>query len=134
MKAIVAVTPFEIPRLAQVSIDGRVLVFAIGLALATAIVFGLLPALFMSRGSQQVLKEAVAATLAWRRRAHHALVVAEIALAVMLLAGAGLLVRSVARLTAEDPGFASASVMTAAFSSRAPRIGDGRKSSSFIRR
>jgi predicted permease len=115
MKGIVAGTPFEIPRLTQVSIDGRVLAFASSLGLATAVLFGLLPALFMSRADlQQVLKEGGRGHGGHGSgRAHHALVIAEIALAVMLLAGAGLLVRSVARLTAEDPGFRPANVMTA---------------------
>jgi hypothetical protein len=58
MKAIVVSTPLDIPRLAEVTLDGRALVFAIALVLTTAIVFGLLPALVLSRVDlQRALKE-----------------------------------------------------------------------------
>jgi predicted permease len=115
MKAIVAATPLDIPRLADVTLDGRALLFAVLLVMATAVVFGLLPALVLSRiDLQRVLKEGGRSPGGrGGRRAHHALVAAEIALAVMLLAGAGLLVRGVARLTAEDPGFQPSGVVTA---------------------
>ena len=49
MKAIVAATPLDIPRLADVTLDGRALLFAVVLVLTTALVFGLLPALVLSR-------------------------------------------------------------------------------------
>ncbi len=107
-------TPLDIPRLAEVTLDGRALVFALALVLATAIVFGLLPALVLSRVDlQRVLKEGGRSGSGRGRRAHQLLVAAEIALAVMLLAGAGLLVRSVARLAAEDPGFRPSNIVTA---------------------
>ncbi len=85
------------------------------LALTTAIVFGLLPALLMSRVDlQRVMKEGGRGHAGPAgRRAHHALVVAEVALAVILLAGAGLLVRAVSRMTGEDPGFRAGGVVTA---------------------
>jgi putative ABC transport system permease protein len=114
-KAIVLATPIDIPRLAQVGLDGGALAFALGLTLATAIGFGLLPALFMSRVDlQRVLKEGGRGQGGrGGRRAHQALVAAEIALAVILLSGAGLLVRGVSRLVQTDPGFRSANVVTA---------------------
>jgi predicted permease len=114
VKAVVALTPLTIPRLASVAVDGRVLLFASALALMTSLVFGLLPAFFMSRADlQHVLKEGGrGAGGQGGGRTHQILVAAEIALAVMLLAGAGLLVRSVERLTAENPGFSPANVMT----------------------
>jgi putative ABC transport system permease protein len=115
MKAIVAATPLDIPRLADVTIDGRALLFAVSLVMTTAVVFGLLPALVLSRiDLQRVLKEGGRSPGGrGGRRAQHVLVTAEIALAVMLLAGAGLLVRGVARLTGEDPGFQPSGVVTA---------------------
>jgi putative ABC transport system permease protein len=115
MKGIAAMTPIRIPRMDQAAVDGRVLLFASLLTVATAIVFGLLPALFASRSDpQQVLKDGGRGQSGGRGRgrAHQALVVAEIALAVMLLVGAGLLLRSVERLTAETPGFSPAGIMT----------------------
>ena len=114
MKAIVVAAPLDIPRLAEVTLDARALVFALALVLVTAIVFGLLPALVLSRVDvQRVLKEGGRSGSGRGRRAHQLLVAAEIALAVMLLAGAGLLVRSVARLAAEDPGFSPSNIVTA---------------------
>ena len=115
MKAIVAATPFDIPRLADVTLDGRALLFAVVLVLTTAVVFGLLPALVLSGIDLQRVLKAGGRSPGGRggRRAHRALVAAEIALAVMLLAGAGLLVRGVAKLTGEDPGFRPGHVMTA---------------------
>jgi predicted permease len=116
MRGIAAITPFDIPRLQEVGIDGRVLAFALLLTLCTAVVSGLLPALFTSRADlQQVLKEGgrSQAGSAGGRRAHGLLVAAEIALAVMLLSGAGLLYRSVARLASEDAGFKPEGIVTA---------------------
>ena len=107
-QVIVASTPIDIPRLNQVGLDARVLTFAAILALGTAIVFGLLPAMFTSRADlQQVLKDGSRNQGGSRggRRMHTALVGAEIALAVTLLAGAGLLLRTVSRLATESPGF-----------------------------
>ena len=79
-------------------------------AAATAIGFGLLPALFLSSvDSQQTLKESTRTTTSRRReRTRRLLVVAEIGLAVMLLFGAGLLIRTVSNLSRQDPGFARA--------------------------
>jgi putative ABC transport system permease protein len=116
MRGIVAVTPFDIPRIGEVGVDARVLAFALLLTLCTAVAFGLLPALFTSRADlQQILKEGgrSQAGSAGGRRAHGVLVAAEIALAVTLLSGAGLLYRSVARLAAEDPGFRPDGIVTA---------------------
>lgn len=116
VKGIILATPIDVPRLADAGVDGRALLFAMALTVATAVLFGLLPALFMSRADlQQVLKEGGRAQGGAHGggRAHRVLVTAEIALAVMLLAGAGLLVRSVARLAAEDPGLRAEGVLTA---------------------
>ena len=115
-RAIIASTPMDIPRLAQVGIDLRVLGFAAVLALGTVMLFGLLPALFTSRADlQHVLKDGSRGQGGGqaRRRAHSTLVVAEIALAVTLLIGAAMLLRTVSTIAAEDPGFDPAGVLTA---------------------
>jgi hypothetical protein len=94
VRALVALTPIDVPRLDTVSIDGRVQLFAIAVTCGTAIVFGLLPALVASRTNvQQSLSESGRSLAGGRAagRAHRALVVAEVALAVMLLVGAALL-------------------------------------------
>jgi putative ABC transport system permease protein len=108
--------PIEIPRLEDVAIDGRALAFAMGASLATVVAFGLMPALFLARTDlQSVLKTGLrgASADSGGGLARRILVVAEVALAVMLLVAAGLLVRSVQRLVDEDPGFRSAGVLTA---------------------
>ena len=95
-------------------LDLRVLAFTAGLALATAVIFGLLPALHVDAPAE-ALKEAghTGTGSAHRARLRSALVVAEVALALVLQIGAGLLVRSFARLQRVDPGFEPAGVMTA---------------------
>jgi putative ABC transport system permease protein len=110
VQLLVTATPVPIPRLDEVALDARVLAFALGVAAATAIGFGLLPALFLSSvDSQQTLKESTRTTTSRRReRTRRLLVVAEIGLAVMLLFGAGLLIRTVSNLSRQDPGFARA--------------------------
>jgi putative ABC transport system permease protein len=110
VRLLVSATPVPIPRLDEVALDARVLVFALAVAAATAIGFGLLPALFLSGvDSQQTLKESTRTTTSRRReRTRRLLVVAEIGLAVMLLFGAGLLIRTVSNLSRQDPGFARA--------------------------
>ena len=110
VRLLVTATPVPIPRLDEVALDARVLGFALAVAAATAIGFGLLPALFLSSvDSQQTLKESTRTTTSRRReRTRRLLVVAEIGLAVMLLFGAGLLIRTVSNLSRQDPGFARA--------------------------
>ncbi|MGH9314741.1 MAG: ABC transporter permease, partial [Vicinamibacterales bacterium] len=115
IRALAALTPIDVPRLQSVTIDLRVLLFAVGLTFLTAVVFGLLPALFASRADmQQTLKEGGRSLGAGRAAGHmhRVLVVAEVGLAVMLLVGAALLVQGVRRLTAEDPGFRPQGVIT----------------------
>ncbi|HKB11256.1 MAG TPA: ABC transporter permease [Vicinamibacterales bacterium] len=114
VRALVAATPVELPRLASVGIDARVLLFAVALAMLTALAFGVVPAMLMARGDmQRPLKESGRSESGGARsRTRSVLVVAEIGLAVMLLVGAALLGRSFQRLVQEDPGFQSARVLT----------------------
>ncbi len=116
VRALVAATPVELPRLAGIDVDGRMLLFAVTLALITAIAFGVVPAMLMARGDmQRPLKESGRGGdgSGARRRARSLLVVAEIGLAVMLLVGAALLARSFQRLVQQDPGFKPARAVTA---------------------
>jgi putative ABC transport system permease protein len=102
--------PANVPRLDQVGIDGRVLAFALALSALTATVFGLLPALHFSKPDlQRSLKEGsrTASAGRGRHRLRNALVVAEIALALVLLVGAGLLAQSFIGLLRTSPGFNS---------------------------
>lgn len=116
VKALVAATPVELPRLAGIGLDPRMLLFAIALALLTAIAFGVVPAMLMARGDmQRPLKESGRGGDGGgaRRRARSTLVIAEIGLAVMLLVGAALLARSFQRLVQQDPGFRATRAVTA---------------------
>jgi putative ABC transport system permease protein len=115
VKVLVAATPVALPRLTSVGVDGRMLLFAVALALITAIAFGVVPAMLMARGDMnRPLKEAGRGDAGGaRRRARSMLVVAEIGLAVMLLVGAALLARSFQRLVQQDPGFTAARAVTA---------------------
>jgi predicted permease len=100
--------PGDVPRLYAVSIDARVLTFAIVLSIVTALAFGLIPAWKMSRSDPaSSLRDGGAATTSGRRRnrVHHALVVAETALGFTLLICSGLLIRSVIKVLVVDPGF-----------------------------
>jgi len=104
------------PRIADSHVNTPVLLFALGVSLLTGLLFGLAPAL--QSGSAQLgsaLKEGGRGTSggASLQRTRAALTVAEVALAVVLLAGSGLLVRSFARLTAVDPGFQPSHVIAA---------------------
>jgi putative ABC transport system permease protein len=101
-----AVAPGEIPRFETVAVNLRVLGFGVLLALATAIIFGLAPALRLSRPDvREVLAEGRVTPGRGRLRARQGLIVAETALALTLLIGAGLLLRSFATLLKVDPGF-----------------------------
>jgi putative ABC transport system permease protein len=115
VKGLTIGTPIPIPRLNEVAVDSRVLVFAIAVTGLTALIFGFLPSTLMSRTDlQNTLKEGSRGSAgALRARTRHLLVVSEVALAVMVLVGAGLLIRTVGRLVGEKSGFRSERVMTA---------------------
>ena len=106
LDAIVALMPADVPRLAEVTVNGRILGFAAGLVLATAAAFGLAPARRMLRRDVAGLLRAQRAGASGAQRLRRLLVAAEVALALVLLAGAGLLLQSFARLVAVDLGFA----------------------------
>ena len=100
--------PGGFPRIDSVAVDLRVLAFSLGIAMLTGILFGILPALrAMHADVNDALKEGSAALSATRgaRRLRSGLVVAEIALAVVLVTGAGLLARSFVARAQVDPGF-----------------------------
>jgi predicted permease len=100
--------PEDVPRLSQARMDLPVLGFAMGLTLLSGLVFGLAPALrTAARPPHEALKEGgrSGSRAGSRDRLRNALVVAEIALALVLLTGAGLLIRSAVALSGVDPGF-----------------------------
>lgn len=104
----------EMSRMDEVSIDGRVLGFTVLITLIVGVLSGLFPALQSSRfGLNETLKKGDRISSGGAGRGmRRALVAAEVALALMLLVGAGLVIRSFARLTAVDPGFDPRNVLT----------------------
>jgi predicted permease len=109
--------PATLPRAGEVGIDLRVLVFSGSIALLAGILFGLAPALKISRTNvQNNLKEGGRGASDARKGAHGVLVVVEIALALVLLVGAGLTLRTLVQLWNVDPGFNSQNVMFFGFS------------------
>ena len=106
--------PGGIPRLENIGVDATVILFTIAIAFVTGIVFGLVPAFTATRGVSASLKEGGRGAVTSRggARVRGALVVAELALAVMLLAGAGLLMRSFLKLQSVDPGFKPEQALT----------------------
>jgi putative ABC transport system permease protein len=110
-----SLSPGNIPRLAEISIDRTVLAFTSGLALLTGIAFGVAPAWQLTRVDlHAALKDSGRGAVAsgGLQRMRNALVVAEIALALVLLVGAGLLVRSMQRLLEVQPGFATENLIS----------------------
>ena len=104
--ALVAIAPPGVPRLGEVGLDRRVLAFAVVLTFSTGIAFGLVPAFHASRQDfGPALKETARAVRGGGGRARRTLIVAEIALALVLLVGGGLLLRTFMRLQAADLGF-----------------------------
>ena len=113
--ALVALAPPDLPRLDEVAADGRVLALAALATLVTGVLVGLLPALTASRiAPHAALQENSRGMIgsSFRHRTRAALVVAEVALAVTLTIGAGLLLRSFTTLLAVDPGFRPENLMT----------------------
>jgi predicted permease len=113
VRGLLAWSPIHIPRAEDVSVDVSVLAFATIVAVVTAIAFGLVPALFMSRAElQDALKDGTKGSGMRGKKLRSGLVVAEVALAVMLLAGSGLLIRSVSKMIRVDAGLDPTSSIT----------------------
>ena len=114
-RALVALAPPSIPRVEQIRLDWAVLAYALATSLGAGILFGLVPALRASREAPaDTLKEGGrASSQGASRRVRRALVVAEVALAVVMLCGAGVLLRSLLKLQSADLGFDPRSVLTA---------------------
>jgi putative ABC transport system permease protein len=126
VRAILTLAPDVLPRMNEVTVDPRVLLFTAVVAIAAGVLFGLVPALrvagsplgdSLKNGSRNVSSSRVT------RRTHNALVVAEFALALIVLTGAGLLIRTLFELQSVSPGFNSAHILTALISLPDERYG-----------
>ena len=129
IRALLAINTAGLPRIGQdgelVGLDWRVLGFALAVSMGTGVLFGLIPALQGSRADLSVtLKESGArsGTGVRQNKTRSALVVVEVALAVILLVGSALLIRTSIALRQVDPGFDTANVLTMRMSLSGPRF------------
>ena len=114
VRIIVRVAPPDVPRLEQAGVDGRVLLFTLAVSVVSSIVFGLVPAWrSVGRQMQSALREGGRASVSVRDRLRSTLVAAEVALAITLLVGSGLLIRSAVLAQRIAPGFDPRGVLTA---------------------
>jgi predicted permease len=112
-KLALGLLPTALPRAAEVKLDGRVLLFTFAISLLTGILAGLAPALKISRGRvSEALKEGGRGASSGRARAQGIFVAVEMALALVLLIGAGLMIRTLGALWKVDPGFRPDNVLT----------------------
>ena len=113
LQAVLKILPEALPRVEEVRLDGRVLLFTLATSLLAGILFGLVPALKSVRPDlHEILKRGGRGLSGTRHRAQDVFVVAEVALALVLLAGAGLMIRALAKLWSVDPGFDSHHLLT----------------------
>jgi len=127
VRGLIALSARQIPGMADASLNPAVLAFTTALALVTGLVFGLVPAIAVTRGNTNtLLKEDTARGSAGRSTGltRATLVIAETALALVLLVGAGLLVKSFAKLQDVNPGFSAENVLTAQLALPATRYPD----------
>ena len=130
---LVSVSPVELPRLNETSIDRMVVTFCVGLTLLTTLIFGLVPALQSTRlDLNRTLKERSGGSLVNIRRARSLLVIAETGLALILLTGAGLLIRSSLALQKVDAGFNASGLLTLHVAAPAAITRDTRRTSIFF--
>ena len=111
---LVKFAPQNLPRMAGVTIGWQVLAFTLGLSVLTGIIFGIAPAWQSTKADlNETLKEGGKTITDWRSgRLRNSLIVTEVALAMVLLVGAGLLIKSIARLQSSDQGFTPQNVLT----------------------
>ena len=111
---VMAAAPANLPRSEAIGLDPYVLLFTLVVSVATGVLFGLVPALQgANTNPQESLKEGTRGSGGGRHRAEGVFVAVEVGLAVILLAGAGLMMQSVWRLWRVDPGFKTHNILTA---------------------
>jgi putative ABC transport system permease protein len=119
--ALIAHLPADLPRIGEISVDGRVLAFTILITIATGIVFGLVP-MVQSRGVRLNAR----GVSSGQSHLRGALIVGQISLAVVLLSGAGLMIKSLRAILQVSPGFQTTHILTARFS-LPPRYTNGNR-------
>jgi predicted permease len=113
IRLVLAAVPNSLPRSLEIGLDPYVLLFTLAVSVLTGVLFGLAPAFHSSNvNTQEFLKEGARGSGGGRHRAEGIFVVVEVGLAVVLLAGAGLMIQSIWRLWRVDPGFNTQHVLT----------------------
>jgi len=136
LRGLLALAPQGLPISVNISMDSTVLLFTALAAIGAGLLFGLAPAWQIARADHhELLKEGGRANTGGigKQRLRSSLVVAEVALALVLLVGAGLFLRSLAALQEVNPGFQPNGVITASLSLPPARYADGEKSIAFFR-
>jgi len=133
VKIFVAFGPREIPRIAEIGLDTRVVGFSVLMALVTGLAFGLAPAVQISKPDlHESLKEGGRGSTSGRHRLRNALVVSEMAIALVLLVGAGLMIKSFQRLLQLDLGYRTKDILTMRMEVPSTKYGeDGPKVAAF---
>jgi predicted permease len=132
-RGLVVLAPSGIPRLEQVGVNLPVLAFTVCVSVAIGMLFGLLPAFQATRPDLNATLKEGGRTSVGRphERTRRALLVSEVALALMLLIGAGLMLRTVGQLTRVDPGFDAENLLTAGFTLPSTRYPEERRNPFF---
>jgi putative ABC transport system permease protein len=123
VRGIVALSPAQLPRLGAIHVGGPILLFTLAVTCIVALAVGLVPALHAARGDlHDALKRGSSRSVARRHLTRGVLVVSEVGLALTLLVGSGLLLRSMSRLLAVSPGFDPAGLLTLQVQAAGPRF------------
>jgi predicted permease len=133
MTGLQSIIPESLAGVVELKLDGRAVAFTAAVSVFTGVLFGLMPALQLSRlGVSSVLKQVGRSSIAsGGRRFRDVLVAGEIALAVMLVIGAALLIQTLIRMRAVDPGFRAEAILTAEISSPFPKYQESGKRQRF---
>jgi putative ABC transport system permease protein len=133
IRAIVALSPPGLPRTGAMAIDGAIFIFACGITTMVGVVIGVVPAVHALRNDLHPrVEHASQRMVAGHQWARRSLVVAQVAIALILMVSAGLLLRSVQRLLAINPGFAAAHVLTMQVQASGHRFDDDRSTEQFF--
>lgn len=127
VRALVTLSPIELPRMVDIGVDETVFAFALGITTLIGLGVGLTPALHASRGDLNIkLQQSSRRTAGGHQWMRRTLVIAEVSLALVLLVAAGLLFRSLSRLFAIDPGFETSQLLTMQVQASGSRFDDER--------
>ncbi len=134
IKALVAMVPrqSQLPRMDMIHMDGSVLLFALALSIVTAAIFGLVPSFQVSQIDPHQALQQGSVRASTRSGLRQALVVAEIALSLILLIGAGLMLRSFHRLISVNPGFDTQRILTMEMFTSPAKYGENRKRAGYF--